>query len=90
MKEQFERYLIDCGYKQITPSGKPSTVYDYIKRIDKICEWENISWEQLATNIHIILPQYDVGGNKEDLGKKSHNAVINALRRFSDYVIQNL
>jgi hypothetical protein len=90
MKEQFERYLIDCGYKQKTPSGNPSTVYDYIKRIDKICEWENISWEQLATNIHIILPQYDVGGNKEDLGKKSHNAVINALRRFSDYVIQNL
>lgn len=90
MKVKFEEYLIINGYKQRTPSGNPSTVYDYIKRIDKICEWENITWEQLADSIHIILTQYDIGGKKENLGKKSHNAVINALRRYSEFVIYNL
>ena len=87
MKKQFEVYLINRGYKQRTPSGNPSTVYDYIKRIDKVCEWENITWGQLAEDIQTILPQYDIGGEKEDLGRISHRAVINALRRFSEFVI---
>lgn len=88
MKNQFEEYLISRGYKKATPSGHPSTVYDYIKRIDKVCEWENITWEQLAENIQKILCQYDIGGEKEELGKTSHNAVINALRRFADFVMR--
>ena len=87
MKKQFEKYLIDKGYKQLTPSGNPSTVYDYIKRIDKICEIENINWQQLADNIQTVLEEYDIGGIKEELGKKSHNAVINALRRFSEFTM---
>lgn len=90
MKKQFEEYLINNGYKQTTPSGNPSTVYDYIKRIDKICEWEDITWQQLANNSQMYLMQYDIGGTKEDLGKKSHNAVINALRRFSEFVTHSL
>ncbi|HHY82592.1 MAG TPA: hypothetical protein GX505_07920 [Clostridiales bacterium] len=90
LKEQFEKYLINKGYKQTTPSGHPSTVYDYCKRIDKVCEWENITWHQIADNISVILPQYDIGGEKEDLGKISHSAVINALRRFSEFVTHNL
>lgn len=89
MKKQFEGYLINKGYKQTTPSGNPSTVYDYIKRIDKICKWEGISWQQLANGIESYLPQYDIGGKKEDLGKTSHNAVINALRRFSEFIAYN-
>lgn len=90
IKEKFEKYLIDEGYKQITPSGNPSTVYDYVKRINKICEWENITWQELVDNIQIILPKYDTGGEKEDLGKRSHSAVINALKRFSEFVSDNL
>lgn len=86
MKKQFEEYLISKGYKQTTLNGHPSTVYDYIKRIDKICEWENMSWGQLADNVQYILSHYDVGGKKENIGKTSHNAVINALRRFAEFV----
>ncbi len=86
MKKQFEAFLIRKGYKQYTPSGNPSTVYDYIKRIDKVCEWESITWQTLAANISIILPQYDVGGIKEDFGHKSHNAVISALRSFTEFL----
>lgn len=86
MEEEFKKYLIENGYKEWTPSGNPSTVYDYTKRIDKICEWESISWEQLANDVQKYLEQYEIGGIKENLGKKSHNAVINALRRFSEFV----
>jgi site-specific recombinase XerD len=88
MKKQFEEYLINKGYKQTTPSGRPSTVYDYIKRIDKICEWENMTWEQLAGSIQKLLSIYDIGGKKEDQGKLSHNAVISALKRFYDFVMR--
>lgn len=86
MKEQFKEYLIMQGYSVTTPRGKPSTVYDYLKRIDKVCEWENTTWMSLTDNIYAFLSQYDVGGSKEALGKTSHSAVINALRRYSEFL----
>lgn len=42
LKAEFEQYLIKQGYSVITPSGNPSTVYDYIKRLDKVIEWEHL------------------------------------------------
>ena len=89
MKKQFEQYLIDNNYKQFTPSGNPSTVYDYIKRIDKDCEWEQCSWPELAGKIDSAVKSYDAGGAKEELGHKSHNAVICALRVFKSFVHSN-
>jgi len=86
MKNQFEEYLIKQGYSVTTPSGNPSTVYDYIKRIDRICLNENMTWNELANQVSMVITQYDIGGSKEELGRKSHNAVINALKRFGDFV----
>lgn len=86
MKLEFESYLIYQGYKQRTLTGRPSTVYDYTKRIDKICEWEGLSWEALATNISQVLAEYNEGGVKQHLGEKSHRAVINALKRFKEFL----
>ncbi len=86
MKNQYEDYLIKKGYSVTTPSGNPSTVYDYIKRIDRVCLNENMTWNELAGQISMIITQYDIGGSKEELGRKSHNAVINALKRFGDFV----
>lgn len=86
MKNQFEFYLINQGYKQTTPSGRPSTVYDYIKRIDSVCVQENKSWASLAQEINFIVQAYDKGGCNEKLGNKSHRAVINALKRFAEFV----
>lgn len=88
MKHKFQDYLIKQGYSLTTPVGNPSTVYDYAKRIDKVCRLENLTWEGLACNIEEIVSLYDVGGSKEDLGKQSKSAVINALKRFSEFVIE--
>ena len=82
MKKRFESFLIDQGYSCVTPQGKPSTVYDYIKRIDWVCKEEGYTWSQLAQNIDYIVDIYDIGGRKEAFGNKSHRAVINALKQF--------
>ena len=86
MKQEFANYLIGQGYKLTTPGGSFSTVYDYIKRVDKVCEWEGCSWETLADNIVVTVPKYDVGGINADLGNISHRSVINALKRFKEFV----
>ena len=86
MKTKFEEYLIGQGYRLITPSGKPSTVYDYLKRIDKVCVWEGCTWKELSENIDSIVEMYDTGGEKSDLGNISHRAVINALKQFEKFV----
>ena len=86
MKTEFANYLIRKGYKLTTPSGAFSTVYDYVKRVDKVCEWENCSWETLAQNISKIVFMYDIGGSKEDLGNTSHRSVINALKQFKNFL----
>lgn len=86
IKSSFQEFLIKQGYKITTPSGNPSTVYDYKKRIDFVCEIENITWEQLAENIDSIINLYEPSGAKSMLGAKSHNAVISALKQFKIFV----
>lgn len=86
MEKKFASWLVDQGYRQYTPGGKPSTVYDYVKRIDFVCAEEKCTWMELATIIEQIIPQYDAGGIKQALGNRSHRAVINALKRFSEFV----
>ncbi|MBR5513870.1 MAG: hypothetical protein IKV85_07805 [Ruminococcus sp.] len=86
MKNSFEDFLIKKGYSLRTPSGNPSTVYDYLKRIDFVCKVEKTDWNGLANNIQNILTEYEEGGTKEQLGAKSHNAVRCALRCFKEFI----
>lgn len=85
MLEKFKQYLIQQGYSEYTPSGHPSTVYDYGKRIEKICEREGISIKHLGDNIGVYVKKYDTFGSEEEFGKRSHNAFISALKRFEEF-----
>lgn len=90
MKEQFKRYLIKKGYREFTPSGNPSTVYDYTKRIENIIVWENYEgWGDVAKNINKLCVEYSEYGSKSHLGEISHKSVINALRRFKEFLVDN-
>ena len=89
MKDAFKEYLIANGYAEYTPKGLPSTVYDYLNRIDFVCKQECLTWIQLAERISRVVDEYDIGGEKETLGNKSHRAVINALKRYQEFVSQN-
>ncbi|MGF6990289.1 hypothetical protein M2150_001549 [Lachnospiraceae bacterium PM6-15] len=86
IKNEFKSFLISEGYSEYTPSGNKSTIYEYMMRVNKIIEWENMTWDNLKINISAIVSQYDVSGSKEELDQKSHNAYINALRAFQRFV----
>ena len=86
MLEGFKNYLIQEGYSEFTPSGKPSTVYDYMKRVEKICAKEKITTGKLVENINFYLDKYGPNGNESEFGKRSHNAFISALRKFESYL----
>lgn len=85
MKNSFIQYLINQGYQDETANGEPSTAYDYANRVERVCSQEKLSWQSLAHDINHIVSKYDTGGTKEQEGKQSHNAVINALKRFQEF-----
>ncbi|MBZ0328270.1 MAG: hypothetical protein K8F54_11735 [Altibacter sp.] len=86
MLERFKCYLIQQGYSEFTPSGNPSTVYDYMKRVQKICKRENITVNRVAENIDYFIEKYGPTGNESEFGKKSHNAYISALKKFGEFL----
>ena len=85
MLENFKKYLIEQGYSEFTPAGHPSTVYDYIKRVERICNRENITVQELSKNISFYVEKYGPLGRESEFGKRSHNAYINAIKRFEDF-----
>jgi len=86
MLENFKAYLIEQGYSTITPSGNPSTVYDYMRRVEKIRERENITLKELSENISFYVEKYGPTGKESEFGKRSHNSFINGLKRFEDFL----
>jgi hypothetical protein len=87
---EFQNYLIKNNYSEFTPSGYPSTVYDYSKsRLPKICKREKINLQELADNISNYVLKYDVGGIDSDFGAQSHRAYINALKCFQKFLHEN-
>lgn len=87
LKEKFYNYLREKGYKEYTPSGNKSTLYDYWGRIERICKDEEITWHELSKQINKFVQDYDTSGAKSELGEKSHRAVINALKRYQEFII---
>lgn len=82
----FEEYLVNAGYREHTDAGNPSTVFAYVHAIKKVMEEEGLSWYALQDDIVNIVGIYNVGGEKEHIGAKSKCTVINALKRFREFV----
>ena len=79
MQKQFEQYLQSKNYR-------PTTSIDYPARLERLCRKEKISYEHLAQHLPEIMPQYEKTGKKASYGKRSHSSVINALRRFAEFL----
>lgn len=88
MRLAYKEYLIQQGYQQYTPTGNPSTVYSYSNAVEKVRKMEKLSWLELGSRIMNIVAEYGPGGRKEKEGKKSKCTVINALRAFVRFVMQ--
>ena len=87
MKIEFKNWLVSKGYKEFSASGNRSTAIDYPGRIERVCMLEKLTWDGLAKNISKILPQYETAGEKQTIGKRSHESVVNALRQFKKFII---
>ncbi|MBR1601081.1 MAG: hypothetical protein IJ677_05830 [Alphaproteobacteria bacterium] len=79
MQMLFEAWLLDNNYK-------PTTAVDYPNRLRLLCAREKISYEYLAKHLLEIIPQYDKMGKNSSYGHRSHSSVINALRRFAEFL----
>lgn len=84
--EKYEIWLQNKGYSRVTSSGRPSTTYDYAKRVKQVASEEGMEIHELAECIDDILPQYSPGGVKADKGAVSHSAVLNALKQFKNFI----
>lgn len=82
----FENYLIARGYKQEGERGNHSTVYYYLDGVGTVLTEEGISWDTLKSTASDLVPQYETGGAKELIGAKQHRTVVNALKRFAEFV----
>ena len=82
----FRKYLIENGYKVYTPSGQPSVVFQYAREVEIILENERMSIEEFNSRINEICFLYDIGGAKQRLGEKGHRRVINALKRYREFI----
>lgn len=79
MQKEFESWLLEKNYR-------PTTSVDYPARLERLCRKEKISYEHLAQHLAEIMPQYETTGKKSSYGKRSHSSVLNALRRFAEFL----
>ena len=86
LERKFLEYLEEAGYKMFTPSGLPSTAFQYVEAIKKVMCNEGVGWEELVVEIIKIVNKYDKHGSKASFGKFGHSTVINALKRFREFV----
>lgn len=82
----FRKYLTENGYKVYTPNGQPSVVFQYAREVEIIVENERMSIEEFNSRINEICSLYDIGGAKQKLGEKGHRRVINALKRYREFI----
>jgi len=78
--DNFKMYLLD------TAGIAPYTANDYIKRIIKICEEENVLVEDINSHIETWKEEYTTGSKKE-LGSRSHNSYRSAILKYYEYFV---
>lgn len=87
LEAEFRDYLTNEAKSKTT--GRPysqNTVSEYLSAINVICREEGLSFQDLFDSADSVCNQYEIGGCKEHLGKRGHNAYRNALRRFVEFV----
>ena len=68
----------------------PTTILTYCSSINRVLQNENYeSWKNVAQNINKLVVDYDMYGCKSELGQYGHASVINALRRFKEFLDEN-
>lgn len=87
IKTEFQKWLKTLGFQDKTEKGRPSTIYEYCKRIDRLCDklYNDHSlkaWENLSANIGSVLISCYESCNKEYYIDKYN--IKDALPYFED------
>lgn len=85
-EKDFESFMLKNGYSAKTENDTKSTIYAYVNSVKSVMSDEGIDWTSLVKQISSIASVYDIGGAKEEIGDRGNRTVINALRRFEDFV----
>lgn len=87
-EQKFMDWLKQEDYKDWTGTGYPSTIYQYVGAIKRVMAKENIeSLSDLTQHIQLLIRKYGPYGPMKEYGCTGHNTVINALKRFMDFLI---
>ena len=87
-EQKFMDWLKQEDYKDWTGSGYPSTIYQYVGAIKRVMAKENIeSLSDLTQHIQSLIRKYGPYGPMKEYGSTGHNTVINALKRYMDFLI---
>lgn len=73
--EEFKIYLENQGLKA-------GTVCDYMSRILRVARAEKLTIPALPSKIDSLVQDYGKNGEKFNIGRRSHESVINALKHF--------
>ena len=79
--EKYKSWLGQKGYKF-------STINQYYWGINQIVNEEQyFSWQEVVNNINKLMVDYNTFGSKGHIGEMGHKSVINALRRFKEFLL---
>ena len=87
MLKDYRNWLISKGYAVVV-NNRPSTVYDYIRGLKRILDFEQITIEKLAENIADICPLYQKGNIHEVRGRQISRSVRSSLKQFNKFVLE--
>lgn len=97
LKDDFRDWLIKQGLSEKTATGRHGTVYEYVRRIDKLCNliykgYDLQPWRQLAEDIypilgfHLLCRKGDVCVTQNNIAeiKDFLNTFLSDLRQYQD------
>ena len=87
-KEDFISYLKKEGYKEWSQKGNETTIKSYVYSIERVMKIEQVdTWSEFTDHIQDCLFKYGEYGEMRDFGKESNSTVINALKRFMEFLL---
>lgn len=88
-ENDFVEWLVEQGYKKYTPSGGRSTAFEYADGVEKVRQRERLTETEMIENIGMLIKKYDIGGAESEFGSMRHRTIINALKRYREFILSN-
>ena len=87
--KNYANWLESHGFKAVTQSQKPSTIYDYCRSLKRVCAWEGKTIEQLGDSIAEILPMYCATGIHSVRGRMVSRSVRSSLVQLKKFMSES-